>query len=104
MNSRTARSTVTFTYPFRIAGYEDDLPAGDYQIDVDEELLEGLSLEAYRRMGTYLLIRSRASGGGCAEMRPIDPRDLEAALARDRAQSEQPKPGDAALSAQEYPS
>ena len=104
MGSRTARSIVSFAHPFRLAGYEDDLPAGDYQVDADEELLEGLSFEAYRRTGTYLLVGSRAGGGGCAEMRPIDPRDLEAALARDRAQSEQREPSDAALSAQEYPS
>lgn len=104
MTSRTTRSVITFTRPFHIAGYEDDLPAGDYQVDVDEELIEGLSFEAYRRTGTYLLVGSRASGGGCAEMRPIDPRDLDAALARDRAQSEKHEPSDAALSAQEYPS
>ncbi len=104
MSSRTARSTVTFAHPFRIAGYEDDLPAGNYQVDVDEDLLEGPSFEAYRETGSYLLVGSRAGGGGCAEMRPIDPRDLEAALARDRAQSDQWESSDAAPSAQEYPS
>jgi hypothetical protein len=98
MNSRTTRSAVTFARPFRIAGYEDELPAGDYQVDVDEELLEGLSFEAYRRTGTYLLVGSQAGGRGSAEMRPIDPRDLEAALVRDRALSDTAEPGEAALS------
>ena len=101
MNSRTTRSAVIFAHPFRIAGYEDELPAGEYQVDVDEELLEGLSFEAYRRTGTYLLVGSRAGGRGSAEMRPVDPRDLEAALVRDRTLSDTAEPSDAALSAQE---
>ncbi|EYD76336.1 hypothetical protein Rumeso_02094 [Rubellimicrobium mesophilum DSM 19309] len=98
MSSRTTRRTVTFARPCRIAGYEDHLPAGEYQVDVDEELLEGLSFEAYRRTGTYLLVGSQAGGRGSAEMRPIDPRDLEAALVRDRALSDPAEPGEAALS------
>ncbi len=85
MNSRSTRSTVTFAHPFRIAGYDDELPAGDYEVVVDEDLMEGLSFEAYRRTASYLLIGGKAGGRGPAEMRPIDPRDLEAALARDQA-------------------
>ena len=85
MNSRSTKSTVTFAHPFRIAGYEDELPAGDYDVLVDEDLMEGLSFEAYRRTASYLLIGSQAGGRGPAEMRPIDPRDLDAALARDQA-------------------
>ena len=98
MNSRTTRRTVVFARPFRIAGYEDELPPGDYQVDVDEELLEGLSFEAYRRTGTFLLIGSQAGGRGSTEMRPVDPRDLEAALVRDRTLSHPAEPSDAALS------
>ena len=97
MNSRKTSQTVTFVHPFWIAGYEDDLPAGEYQVDVDEELLEGLSFEAYRRTGTYLLVRGQAGGRGSAEMRPVDPRDLEAALVRDRALSDTAEPSEAAL-------
>ena len=98
MHSRTTRSAVTSAHHFRIAGYEDDLPAGEYQVDVDEELLEGLSFEAYRRTGTYLLVGSRAGGRGSAEMRPVDPRALEAALVRDRTPLDTAEPSDAALS------
>jgi hypothetical protein len=97
MNSRTTRRTVTFVHPFRIAGYKDDLPAGEYQVEVDKELLEGLSFEAYRRTGTYLRVGPQASGRGSAEMRPIDPRNIEVALVRDRALSDTAEPGEAAL-------
>ena len=85
MTSRSTRSTVTFVHSFRIAGYEDELPAGDYDVVVDEDLLEGVSFEAYRRTASYLLIGGQAGGRGPSEMRPIDPRDLDAALARDQA-------------------
>ncbi len=96
MYSRTNRSTVEFAHPFRISGYEDELPAGSYEVISDEELLEGLSFEAYRRAATYLMIGSQAGGAGSAEMRPIDPSDLDAALALDRARSEGRDPSDAA--------
>ena len=87
MNSRTTRSTVTFAHPFRISGYEDDLPPGSYELVVDEELLEGLSFEAYRRTASFLLIGGEGGQARETEMRQIDPRDLDAALSRDRAQT-----------------
>ncbi len=104
MHSRTTRSAVILAHHFRISGHEEDLAAGDHQVDVDEKLLEGLSFEAHRRTGTCLLVGSQAGGKGSAEMRPVDPRDVEAALVRDRRLSDTAEPSDAALSAQEYSS
>ncbi len=104
MSSRTTTSIVTFAHPFAISGYDGQLPAGRYEWVVDEELLEGLSFEAYRRTGSFLLVTGQGEQRGETSMRPVDPRDLEAALARDRVRSEQREPGDAALSAQEHPS
>ena len=98
MNSRTTSSTVTFVHRFRIAGYDDELPAGAYEVSVEEELLEGLSFEAYRRTGTYLFVHGQAGGRGSTEMRLIDPRDLDAALVRDRTPSGTDEPSEAALS------
>lgn len=85
MTSRRTTSTVTFKYPFSIAGYPDELPAGSYEILVEEDLLQSLSFAAYRRTSTHLLIDGQ-KGAGRKEMRPIDPRDLELAQCRDRAQ------------------
>jgi hypothetical protein len=84
MNSRSARSTVTFTKAFRLHD-DDELPAGDYEVLVEEERLEGLSFDAYRRTGTYLLVNTRSGGSRVSEMRPVDPADLDAALLRDRS-------------------
>lgn len=104
MSSRTTTSIVTFAHPFVISGYEGELPAGSYEVMVDEERLEGLSFEAYRRTASFLLISGQGGQAGETSMCQIDPRDLEAALARDLALSEKRDPSDAALSAQEYPS
>lgn len=87
MDLRTTRSTVTFIHPFLLPGHDDDLPAGDYDLVVEEELLQGLSFDAYRRTASYLLIRAPSGHGGTTEMRPVDPGDLEAALRRDRSRS-----------------
>ena len=43
MNMRSITSTVTFSNPFTLSGYPGDLPAGEYEILVEEELLQGLS-------------------------------------------------------------
>ena len=86
MDLRTTTSTVTFSRPFLLPGYGDRLPAGDYELVVEEELLQGLSFEAYRRTASHLLVRGPAGGGRVTEMRSVDPKDLEAALARDQEQ------------------
>ena len=86
MPSRTTSTTATFAHPFLLLGSDTPLPAGSYEVIVEEDLLEGLSFEAYRRTGTYLRVDGRGGTSGVLEMRPIDPQDLEAALARDRIQ------------------
>jgi hypothetical protein len=66
---------VTSSRPLHFAGCEDELPAGGY-----EDLLQDLSFEAYRRSAAYLIVGARIGG---RKVRPIDPQDLEAALAKD---------------------
>lgn len=87
---------MTFTHPFVIRGYCDELPAGSYEFVLDEEPLHGLSFEAFRRTASYLVVANRPGRPGSTEMRPIDPRDLEAALSRDRAMSQKSEKGEAA--------
>ena len=54
--NRTSDATVTFSRPFVIDGFEQELPAGDYVIETEEELIEGLSFPAYKRISTTLHI------------------------------------------------
>lgn len=101
MNMRSTRSTVTFSNPFTLPGYPGDLPAGDYEVLVEEEPLQGLSFEAYRRTATYLTVRGRCSHAGRTELRAISDSDLKEALSRDATTNETNNHSEAALSPQE---
>lgn len=100
MTSRTTRSFVTFAFPFVIAGYSDELPAGKYEILVEEDLIEGPSFMAYRRTSTQILIDGQI-GVGRMEIRPTDVEDLELALSLDKERSTKVKSSEAAHSPQE---
>jgi hypothetical protein len=50
MTTRTSNKTVTFRRPFVLGGFDEVLPAGAYCVETDEELLEGMSFPAYRRI------------------------------------------------------
>lgn len=101
MNMRSSRSTVTFANAFALSGYTGELPAGDYEVLVEEELLQGLSFEAYRRTATYLIVETLRGRPGQSEMRATTETDLTRALSRDRATTEKNTHSDAALSPQE---
>src|SRR6185295_18120733 len=48
MGQRTTSKTVTFALPFLLKGVDRVLPAGDYRVVTDEELMEGLSFPPAR--------------------------------------------------------
>ncbi len=100
MNSRTTKSTVSFAHPFAIGGGLTGLPAGDYEVVVDEELLPNLSFKAYRRTATYILVKSRKAQGS-TQMYPIDPEDLRLALSHDQERCRKSEKSEAALIPQE---
>lgn len=101
MNLRSSRSTVTFSNAFTVSGYSDELPAGNYEVLVEEELLQGLSFEAYRRTATYMMVHGKGGRGGRTEIRVITESDLKKALSRDQAISEKTNHSEAALFPQE---
>lgn len=84
MNTRSSRQQVRFFHPFSLPGRPEILPAGHYEIFVEEERLEGLSFDAYRRTSSHILIALKA---GVEEMWPISEAELEAALLRDKQQA-----------------
>ncbi len=75
----THRSSVTFAAPFTVKGGEGQQPAGIYQIETDEEVIEGNDHVVRYRIATLMFIRR----GQAIETWTIDPADLAAALARD---------------------
>ena len=101
MTMRSTRSTVTFSNPFNLPGYPGALPSGDYEVLVEEELLEGLSFTAYRRTATYMTVRGSGTHAGRTELRAISNSDLEKALRQDADTSKANNHSEAALSPQE---
>ena len=101
MNMRSSRSTVTFSNAFALPGYLGELPAGDYEVLVEEELLQGLSFDVYRRTATYLLVHGKGARAGRSELRMTTDDDLKAALSRDATVNRNNNDSEAALSPQE---
>lgn len=85
MTMRTTSRTVTFDNSFCLAGFGEELPAGDYIVETDEELLEGLSFAAYRRVQTMLHLPPSDRSPGRQRVLTIRPEALDAALERDRS-------------------
>jgi hypothetical protein len=87
MTMRTTAKTVTFHQPFMVKGVDRLLPPACYRVVTDEELIEGLSFTAWRRVSTVIFVP--APSGAAVEMVSIDPLDLQAALERDAASQPQ---------------
>ncbi|GGO23283.1 hypothetical protein GCM10010991_00480 [Gemmobacter aquaticus] len=85
MTIRPSIAQVRFAHPFRLAGHSEEFSAGVYDVLIEDELLHGLSFEAFRRVSTYLQVVGRA---GVTELRATTEQDIEAALARDLAKTE----------------
>jgi hypothetical protein len=84
MIARSLSKTVVFSKPFLLKGVDRMLPAGDYRVVTDEELIDGLSFPAYRRVATMIFVPAQ-SHASTIEMVTIDPHDLQAAQDRDQA-------------------
>ena len=56
MTTRTTTKTVTSAHPFLLKGIDRMLPAGDYRVVTDEELIEGVSFPVYRRVSNMIFI------------------------------------------------
>jgi hypothetical protein len=72
---RTTRTTISFSQPFKLRDLDAIQPAGDYLLDTDEELIEGLSRLAYRRVATFLHLPSMSRPQGRAELLPVTQRN-----------------------------
>lgn len=88
MTIRTSMSTVTFSKPFILGGFDEKLPAGTYNVETDEELLEGISFLAYRRISTLIHLHAKPGHPGVTQTMTIDPNELNAALDRDRGSAD----------------
>ena len=87
MLNRTRREDIVFQRPFTLKGWAEPHPAGAYTVEVEEELIEGLSFPAYRGVST-MITRQATRAGALVEAIPVDPRELAKAHAADGAVGE----------------
>ncbi|MDE3876884.1 hypothetical protein I7G55_22970 [Sinorhizobium meliloti] len=84
MFARTKHRTVHFDKPFWISGLSEMVTAGDYAVDEEEELIEGLSWSAYRRVATFITLPATTENKYRMRLVPIDPEELEGLIAFDQ--------------------
>lgn len=86
MMIRTSNMTVVFAHAFVLQGLNEPQPAGAYVVETDEELIEGLSAPAYRRVATWIRLRSPLGRPNIvSQTSQVDPKELSAALTKDAA-------------------
>jgi len=76
---RTTRQIFTFDRSFSLMAIDEVQPAGTYTVDIAEELIEGLSFLAYRRVATTIYLPVRRAGAGSVQAIRVEPSELEAA-------------------------
>ena len=82
MLNRTRREDMIFRRPFLLKGCAEPQPAGTYAVETEEELIEGLSFPAYRRVSTTIMLQTTRTGA-VVQAIPVDPQELAKALAAD---------------------
>jgi len=85
MTVRTIKSSVTFVKSFTLGDFDEVLPSGTYEVESDEELLEGLSFDAYRRIRVLIHLPAKSRCSGFSQTLTIDPNAWDAAIERDGA-------------------
>ena len=100
MNTRSSTSFVVFKHRFVLPGSPDEFPAGQYELLVEEELLDGLCFPAFRETAAFLLIFGARPGSAPKEMRPTTSADIQVALEHDAELDERAGEAGSAFSAE----
>ena len=82
---------MTFLHPFSLVGVDEQQRPGTYTVEIIEEPLDSLSLVAYRRVSTTIILPSAQYGYASKQAVTIDPRDLEAAREKDAETANRPR-------------
>jgi hypothetical protein len=76
-------TTTVFASPVFLPTLNRVLPAGAYEMETEEETLEGVTQRAYRRVEVRLFAPRGANGSG-SEMHVLSPAEFDDAVSRDR--------------------
>jgi hypothetical protein len=85
MTTRSRRETIHFRHSFLIKGIDRLLPAGDYEVVTDEEMIEGLSFASFRRVATMMMVPGAPPRQSSTEMISVSSVDLSEAQRIDAA-------------------
>ncbi len=77
---RTTKTKVTFRDSFVLNRDVGEMPAGSYNIEIDEEEILTSGRTGYRRTAIYLFVEK----DGSTRMLSIEPADFESALNREK--------------------
>jgi hypothetical protein len=83
MTIRTTTRTVAFRRPFTLSGLDRVQPAGTYTVETDKELLDTMSISAYRRIVPLTRLHPYPANPRIFETVSVDPEELDAAVVRD---------------------
>ena len=86
MTTRTIETTVTFTRPFTLSSVDGPQPAGTYRLEAEEEQIEGVSFNAFRRTTMLLFLPANPAPGAMRHVVQVDPTELSDALLADNAE------------------
>lgn len=85
---RTTQKTVVSKKPFYLSAFDQELPAGVYNVEMDEERLEGLSVQAYRRVQCRLHVPASLARVGVSHTLIVAPHEFDLVFGQDGPQSE----------------
>jgi hypothetical protein len=87
MNTRTKETELTFAYPFTLESLFEPLEPGTYRLIEDQELIEGLSFPAYKRVATHLEIPAISVSTGKRQYLQVSREEIYRVFALDAERS-----------------
>lgn len=81
MKIRTTRKTVIIEQPFNLRGCRLTLKPGAYDVDTDEQELDGVSFLAFQRIRTFIHLHKTLGQPGDDRMVSVSGDDLDTAIA-----------------------
>jgi hypothetical protein len=80
---RSIETTITFRHPFALSALDAEQPAGTYRVVTEEEKIDGLSVEAFRRTATLLHLPALSSASGRRQVIDVPASEWNAIVAAD---------------------
>jgi L-alanine-DL-glutamate epimerase-like enolase superfamily enzyme len=87
MITRSRRETINFVHPAVIEGLDRELAPGEYELLIEEELIEGLSFASYRRVATLIIVPGASVHHRSTEMMPVTSAAIADAMRIDAAKT-----------------